>query len=466
MLLRLSVGLFALVLALAGAAYWLDLGERLGIAQPDPGRDPAAVEPPAGLDLPEPGAAPPVAVRLPPGRVDGAAVRRALGRLTSDRRLGRRVSVMVGDLAGRPAYARGPGLVTPASTMKLLTCLAALEALGPEHRFGTTAVVAGRRLTLLGGGDPLLAAEPAAGAYPLRADLATLARRTARALAEQGRTRVRLGYDDTLFSGPSSSPDWEPGYLPDHVVSPISALWVDQGRQSPDTGFRSKNPSRAAATVFAEQLRLRGITVLGRPRPATAPSEASAVASVLSAEVVEVVQHVLESSDNEAAEVLARHVALAEGEPGSFQGASRAIRAVATRLGVPLEEAVVEDGSGLARSDRLRPRSLLAALAVAADPARPTLAGLLDGLPVAGFSGSLSFRFTDEAEEGLGRVRAKTGTLTGVHGLAGVVTGRDGSVMTFVAIADRVKVQNTLFVRDRLDRLGAALAACRCRERG
>jgi D-alanyl-D-alanine carboxypeptidase/D-alanyl-D-alanine-endopeptidase (penicillin-binding protein 4) len=84
------------------------------------------------------------------------------------------------------------------------------------------------------------------------------------------------------------------------------------------------------------------------------------------------------------------------------------------------------------------------------------------GLPVAGFTGSLTYRFDTGDEEGLGRVRAKTGTLTGVHGLAGVVTDQDGTVLSFVAIADRVKVADTLDARERLDQVAAALAACSC----
>jgi D-alanyl-D-alanine carboxypeptidase/D-alanyl-D-alanine-endopeptidase (penicillin-binding protein 4) len=461
------VSLVVVLLLAAAAAYRFDLGDRLGVAQPDPASDPAAVEPPPGLELPDPAVASPVAVRLSGGPVAADAVRRAVGRLTSDRRLGRRMSLVVGDLSGRPVHAEGPGLVTPASTMKLLTSLAALEVLGPEHRFGTSAVAAGRRVTLVGGGDPLLAAEPDAGdPVPEQADLATLARETARFLTDRGRDRIRLSYDDSLFSGPASSPGWEPDYLPDDVVSPITALWVDQGRETPGLAFRQEDPSRSAATVFAGQLRERGITVVGRPEPGQAPAGGREVGAVHSAEVVEIVQHVLEVSDNEGAEVLFRHVALAEGEPGTFDGAGRAVRTVATRLGVPMDGAVIEDGSGLARTDRLRPRSLLAILALGADPAHPTRSGVVEGLPVAGFSGSLAYRFTGAADGGLGAVRAKTGTLTGVHGLAGLVTGRDGSVMTFVAVADRVKVENTLFARDRLDRIAAALAECACRDRG
>jgi serine-type D-Ala-D-Ala carboxypeptidase/endopeptidase (penicillin-binding protein 4) len=83
-------------------------------------------------------------------------------------------------------------------------------------------------------------------------------------------------------------------------------------------------------------------------------------------------------------------------------------------------------------------------------------------LPVAGFTGSLAHRFDTGKEAGLGTVRAKTGTLTGVQGLAGTLTTPDGTVMAFVAVADRVKAKNALSARAALDRIAAALAACTC----
>lgn len=458
---RAGAGFVVLLLVAAVAAQLLDPGHRRGIAAPDPREDPGAVAPPPGLELPAPVAPAAVAPALDGGRLDPAAVRRALDGLPRSPRLGPRVSVLVAGVDGRPVHAQGPRLVTPASTLKLLTCLAALRTLGPEHRFTTSVVRRSGRVVLVGGGDPLLAGRPTRD-YPAQADLATLARRTARALRERQQSRVRVGYDDSLFTGPTVDPWWRREYVATDVVSPITALWVDEGRVRPGLQFRSAQPSAAAAEQFAALLRGDGIRVVGAPRRTTVPGSAPRLAVVRSAELVEIVQHVLETSDNEGAEVLARQVAIAEHRPASFAGGSEAVRGVLQRLGVSLRGAVIRDGSGLARSDRVPSRSLLQVLAVALDDDHPTLSGLVEGLPVAGFSGSLGDRFTDRSAAGLGRVRAKTGTLTGVHALVGEAVGTDGSVMTFVAIADRVKVRNTIFVRDRLDQIASALAGCAC----
>jgi D-alanyl-D-alanine carboxypeptidase/D-alanyl-D-alanine-endopeptidase (penicillin-binding protein 4) len=87
---------------------------------------------------------------------------------------------------------------------------------------------------------------------------------------------------------------------------------------------------------------------------------------------------------------------------------------------------------------------------------------VVTGLPVAGFSGSLGYRFKDKAAAGLGLVRAKTGTLTGVHGLAGIALTRSRQAMFFVAVADEVALPQTLEARADLDRAAAALTTCGC----
>ncbi|HET7356295.1 MAG TPA: D-alanyl-D-alanine carboxypeptidase, partial [Nocardioidaceae bacterium] len=224
---RSTTALVLLVLALATASYAFDLGPLTGLAGPSPISEPDKVPPPEGLTLPASTAAAQVAARTEPQAASAEAVRRALAGLLRDKRLGPQVAVDVGRLGdGTPLFHQGAHLVTPASTMKLLTTTAALEALGPDHRF-TTSVVAGdtsKQIVLVGGGDPLLEAGPAtepSQTYPARADLQTLATSTARSLTDIGRTRVHLRYDASLFSGPAVNRHWPAHYVPDGVVSPI-----------------------------------------------------------------------------------------------------------------------------------------------------------------------------------------------------------------------------------------------------
>ncbi len=464
---RSTAGLVVLVLALALLSFQFRLGPRwFGLDYPSPAAEPAKVAPPPGLSLPSARRAALVAAPSPDRPADRAAVRRALARLVRSKALGPHAAVQVADLGdGRIRYRHGADLVTPASTMKLLTTTAALSALGPDHRFVTRAVAGrhGRTVTLVGGGDPLLARAPVDGdTYPARADLQTLARATARALRGIGRTKVRVRYDTSLFTGPAVDPHWEPNYIPDDVVSPITPLWVDEGRDADRPGYRSADPAAAAADAFAAALGKRKITVVGKPREAAAPHRAKALAAVRSAPLAETVQHILEVSDNEGAEVLARQTALAVGKPASFQGGVRAVRAVLGHLGIDTAGDRIHDGSGLSRQDRLHPGTLLDVLETVSGDAHPELRPVVESLPVAGFTGSLAYRFETADKASLGRVRAKTGTLTGVHGLAGTVTTADGAVLAFVAVADRVRLPDTLAARATLDRIAAALAGCTC----
>jgi len=464
------------LLATAAATYRFGLGERiLGIEPADPVDNPAQVAPPEGLDLPDPVTAQAVAtpLALTGSTIDSAAVRRAITPLLRDPDLGSHVSALVQPAgASTTLFRAGRGTVTPASTLKLLTTTAALEALGPATTFATT-VVSGTTpgsIVLVGGGDPYLDSAPvkpedADETYPTRADIVTLADDTADALKTQGRTRVRLGYDDSLFSGPAVNPHWEKTYIPEGVVSPISALWVDRGLDASGE-HHVANPTKSAVDAFARALKRAGITVVATPTRTTAPrDEADQLASVESAPLSEIVQEVLTTSDNEAAEVLARQVGLAVEGTGSFAAGVAGVKKTLAGLGVPLTGATVYDGSGLSRDDRLDPATLLGVLRVAAAQMHPELRAVIDGLPVAGFSGSLADRFADGDPAGRGRVRAKTGTLTGVHALAGVAEDVDGDLMLVVLVADKVPTEDPEAADDAraaLDRVAAALAGCHC----
>lgn len=441
---------------------------------PDPAVEPAVIAPPPGLELPNPSPAPDVAAPISPdesAQLLPGAVRQALAPALRDADLGKHVVVDVQTVSGEdPAYHFGkPQNFTPASTTKLLTAVAALEALGPDHRFSTVVKKGtGNRIVLVGGGDPYLASQPVADSqrastYPARANVQTLAADVAASLAEDGTKKVRLGYDATLFTGPADNPRWEPSYLPDGVVVPISSLWVDQGRDSSGFG-RVADPPRTAATAFAQALTREGIQVQGQPKAAVAGPGGIELGSVDSAPLSQIVERLIDISDNEAAEVVARHVGLAVVSDSSFIGGVQGVRQELQALGAPVQGSRWYDGSGLSRENRLSGELLLDVLRLASADDRPELRAAITGLPVAGFTGSLTSRFDDGAQAALGRVRAKTGTLVegGVHGLAGYATDANGTPLLFVAVADRVAVANTLDARDAIDRIAAELAACAC----
>lgn len=190
--------------------------------------------------------------------------------------------------------------------------------------------------------------------------------------------------------------------------------------------------------------------------------DATELASVEGAPVLQIVERLLDVSDNESAEVLAHHVGLAVSGDGSFVGGAAGVLTTLQTLGIETGSDVVYDGSGLSRLNRLSPATLLQVLQVAARADHPELRPLITGLPVAGFTGSLASRFASADAAALGDVRAKTGTLSGVSSLAGQVTGRDGTQMVFVLAVDKTGKSTETEVEAALDDLAADLAACRC----
>ena len=89
----------------------------------------------------------------------------------------------------------GTGM-TPASSNKILTAWAALSSLGPEHTLTTKAVVSGSTVTLVGGGDVLMAADAGnPDATVGRAGLGDLARSAAEVLQAKGVTSVSVALD-------------------------------------------------------------------------------------------------------------------------------------------------------------------------------------------------------------------------------------------------------------------------------
>ena len=382
-----------------------------------------------------------------------------------------RLAVSVVDAeTGQPLLERGAAApLLPASTAKIVTAVAALTALPPDGRL-TTRVVAGAgpgEVVLVGGGDTTLASPAAETSYPAPAQLADLARRTRAALGATAVTRVLV--DESLYSGDRLGPGWKESYVLEGAVAPVGPLMVDGGRIRPDRRARHPDPALAAGRALAALLQPGATVAVERGTAAPGASELGAVQSPPMARLVE---QMLARSDNDLAEALVRQVALSQGQPASFGGGAAALPMVLgpylDEVGVGRDAVALVDGSGLSRLDRLEPAALTRLLArVAADDGSDTverLSPVLTGLPVAGFSGTLSERYRKGAAlPAAGVVRAKTGTLNGVSALAGLVRTADGRLLAFDLTADGVPFGATKQAEVALDRLAAALAACGCR---
>lgn len=379
--------------------------------------------------------------------------------------------VVLDALTGEVLFERGGSeLQLPASNIKILTATAALAKLDPDQRLNTSVLAGGIGadgvVVLRGEGDVLLGTgESNPDGVVGHAGLATLAEQTAAKL--DGGGPYRLVLDDTFFVGDVLNPSWQPGDVEAGEVAPIypvaiNSSWLDESKQS---GARAADAALVTAAAFREALIAAGVQVQEGIKRQAAGEDAVVLATVESATIEAQVEHMLLTSDNYLAEVLARLAAEASGRPASFGGGLETIGEVITELGVPTEGMVLGDASGLSPRNRVTPRQLADVVRTLLRSDSRALRHVLHGLPVAGLSGTLAERYNDgdaPTFSGAGVVRAKTGTLNAVTALTGHVVSTDGRLLVFSFIASGLD-GTTEPARAAVDSAAAVLATCGCR---
>ncbi|WP_410814785.1 D-alanyl-D-alanine carboxypeptidase/D-alanyl-D-alanine-endopeptidase [Micromonospora sp. 067-2] len=403
-----------------------------------------------------------------------AGVRAALDPLVGAAALGGRVNISVADVtSGQTLYGKGADNGTvPASVTKLATGVTVLAARGPGYRIPTRAVAGAKsgEVVIVGGGDATLAVDKKSY-YPGAARLSDLAAQVRTALGGTAPTSVIV--DGSAYSGPLYGPGWKDDTPTDGYGGAVTALMTDGARADPGAerggAERVAEPDLTAGRSFARLLGVPAGAVKRGAAPVAAAgggttAPGSELGVVQSPPLIKLVDIMINESDNLLAETLARQVALASNQPASFDGAAAAMDAEVAKLGLPAEEITLSDGSGLSYRNRISPSLLTDLIRLAASPDHPELAGIFGGLPVGGWSGTLDDRYRGApgTAAGAGAVRAKTGTLTGVHAIAGLVTTADGRLLTFAVLTDDVP-GGTDTAQPALDRIAAALAGCGCR---
>ncbi len=445
----LAAAVIALVVVVVAAAALLTAGGRSNASVPAP-RPPAASKPAL------------VPVSDTAGMPSTAGMTAALAAAVANPNLGNLTGRISDAKTGTQIWEQRAGMpMQPASTNKILTAAAALLTLDRNARVTTTVQAADQTrmpgvVVLVGGGDPVLSAAPPRedtwyrGAARI-SDLADQVRKS-------GIKPTAVQVDNSLYTGPDMAPGWDPADIAGGDISPIQSVMLDAGRIQPTTleSRRSPTPALDAGRALAAALGVDPAKVTMAPGPA----DGRQLASVQSAPLIERVRQMMVASDNVMAETIAREVAQATGRPLSFAGGVDATLAKLATIDIDLAGASLVDSSGLSVSNLLTANTLDEIINAAAGPDHPVLRPMLDMLPVAGGSGTLSERFLDVDHEksSAGWLRAKTGSLTKTNTLAGIVTDINGRVLSFAFISNNAGMEG----RTRLDALVSILRTCGC----
>lgn len=388
----------------------------------------------------------------------------------------------------------------PASVMKLVTTLAGLELLGPNHQWKTHFYADGEiqdgtlsgNLVIEGGGDPFFVRESFWHAL--------------HSIQEKGIKNITgdLIIDNSLYAQEKGDPgdfDKRPyrayNAFPDaalvnfsaqqfvmipyinrlHIYAdpPSSTLTIRNkvkltngkcrglsalGMKVSDNGaetiveFNGKYPRRCGERnmlrsvsknteftfgVFKALWESIGGTINGSLKIGLLPPDSKLVHVSTSKPLREIIQYINKHSNN----VMARQLMLTigkeiNGKPGTKQTALLAIQDWFKQIGIQSKELVVENGAGLSRTARISAITLARLLEHGyRSPFRPEY---LSSLPIAGIDGTMRKRLNGNIPAG--SMRIKTGLLNNVRSMAGYVTAKSGKEYIVVSLQNYKGIQN------------------------
>jgi len=410
-------------------------------------------------------------------------------------------------------------LLNPASNVKLVTAAAALWKLGPEYRFETEFLTDSelrdghaKVLYVRGKGDPSITNERLYGmvteiVHAGLKDVGDVVVDETWFDAE----RLAPGFDqersDRSYAAPTGavSINWNsvgvyvragtgPGQKGVVEVEPASEYFVIEnglvtgsrryrrfsvssdpapdnrqrivvrGSVPPDQGAiatykKIDNPPYYFGHTLKQMLIMRGIKVHGRVRAAGTPDGARLLAVSQSETFDTVLKRMNKHSSNFVAEMLIKTLgAEAGGRPGTFAKGIEVVEDFLEKeVGIPRGTYVMKNGSGMNDTNRFSAAQMIKLLRYmfANEAYSPEY---LSALGIAGKDGTLKYRF--EGSDAVGRLRAKTGTLSNVAALSGYVQAVGGERFVFSVMVNDFPARPGLGpVVDSVDALGAAVAA-------
>ena len=197
-----------------------------------------------------------------------------------------------------------------------------------------------------------------------------------------------------------------------------------------ERAYRSiSNPPMYAGAVLKSIFAQRGITISGVIGHKETPASARELLIYKSKSFDLVIKDLMNFSNNMIANQLIKALGAHKyGAPGSMEKGLRAAKESLASLGIKPESFVMVDGSGYDRQNRVS-ADLLTTILKKMSEDMVLFPGFWFSLPVAGEEGTLERRFKSNGAKG--KIRAKSGTITGVATLAGYAPTKDGELLAF-----------------------------------
>ena len=318
------------------------------------------------------------------------------------------LGLLVYDLtADSVLYHRGEKqTLRPASTMKLLTAITALDRLGGNYQFRTSLRYSGEvvdsvltgNLYCVGGMDPMF------DIIDMNAFVESVLGLGVKTI--RGNLVAVTSFKDNLLLGE--------GWCWDDDNPQLSPLLVSRKDE-----FMSK---------FVEMLRAAGVEVDAPITTGALPKESLTICT-RSHTLREILLPMMKDSDNLYAEsVFYQAASTVASRPATAAHGRQAVKEILGKAGVKDIQYRIADGSGLSLYNYVTPE-LMVKLLIYAYRHRNIYIELFPSLPVAGQDGTLKKRMVKSPANG--RVRAKTGTVTGVTTLAGYCASLNGHMLVF-----------------------------------
>jgi len=326
-----------------------------------------------------------------------------------------RVSAGIWDMGtGKLMEGSQPDLqLVPASTTKVISTYAMLKTWKPNYVVGTDIYGDLRKdtiqgdLVLKGAGDPFLTTER----------IFLMAQELKRKGVKRITGRIRL--DQSAFDGQRFGNGW--GNTSSDTTPPILPLSVNFNRD--DKGRIVRDPERLAIEVITETLQDTGITI---DRQNSKDSSPSKLMELSSPPLRDLVQDINKYSNNFMVEMLVKRF----GEGSWSKGTARIQDFYRTTLGLSADKVDITDGSGLSKLNHVSAKTLAIILRAAwndfeVGPEMVASLKIIGGEP---------WQLKVKDPNLTRRVRCKSGHLSDVTTLCGIIQMPDGKLRVFAVL--------------------------------